>query len=304
MIIKKYLIVGTGGTGGSIGGYMARAGKDVTFIARGEHLKAMQEKGLRIVRPKDEFTIAPVKVSELSDFEGKADVIFVCVKGYSLDSIMPDLKRIADEHTVIIPILNIFGTGGMMQPNFPDSLVTDGCIYVAAQIKEPGCIQMNGDILRVIFGVRDRADYRDDLKEIEADLKESGIEGGLTDNIARDSLLKFSYVSPQGACGLYYDVPAGDIQKPGEIRDCFAGLIKEIDELAQAMDIHFEEDIVKRNLGILDSLAPTATTSLQRDVMAGRASEMDGLIFEVVRLADKYGVDVPLYKKVAAKLSK
>ncbi len=302
--MKKYLIIGTGGTGGSIGGYMARAGKDVTFIARGEHLKAMQEKGLRIVRPKDEFTIAPVKASELSDFEGKADVIFVCVKGYSLDSIMPDLKRIADEHTVIIPILNIFGTGGMMQPNFPDSLVTDGCIYVAAQIKEPGCIQMNGDILRVIFGVRDRADYRDDLKEIEADLKESGIEGGLTDNIARDALLKFSYVSPQGACGLYYDVPAGDIQKPGEIRDYFAGLIKEIDELAQAMDIHFEEDIVKRNLNILDSLAPTATTSLQRDVMAGRASEMDGLIFEVVRLADKYGVDVPLYKKVAAKLSK
>ena len=79
--------------------------------------------------------------------------------------------------------------------------------------------------------------------------------------------------------------------------------LKEIDELAQAMEIHFEEDIVKRNLNILDSLAPTATTSLQRDVMAGRASEMDGLIFEVVRLADKYGVDVPLYKKVAAKLS-
>jgi 2-dehydropantoate 2-reductase len=191
----------------------------------------------------------------------------------------------------------------MMQKHFDNTLVTDGCIYVAAQIKEPGCIQMNGNILRVIFGVRDRSEYRECLKDIENDLIESGIEGILSDNISRDALLKFSYVSPQGACGLYYNVPAGEIQKPGEIRDCFAGLIREIDALANAMDIHFEEDIVKRNLAILDGLSKDATTSLQRDIMAGRDSEIDGLIFEVVRLAEKYGVDAPLYSKIAKYLS-
>ena len=190
-----------------------------------------------------------------------------------------------------------------MQTHFDNTLVTDGCIYVAAQIKEPGCIQMNGDILRVIFGVSDKADYRACLKDIENDLIESGIEGILSDNIKRDALLKFSYVSPQGACGLYYNVPAGKIQEAGKIRDCFIGLIREIDALASAMDIHFEEDIVERNLAILDSLSPSATTSLQRDIMAGRDSEIDGLIFEVVRLADKYGVNLPLYTKIAKYLS-
>lgn len=300
--MKKYVIVGTGGTGGAIGGYLAKAGKDVTFIARGDNLKAMKEKGLRIIRPKDEFVIDPVKVCELKDYKDKADVIFVCVKGYSLSSIIPDLKRIADKDTIIIPILNIFGTGGRLQEHFPETLVTDGCIYVASQIKEPGCIQMNGDILRVVFGVRDESDYREELKEIEADLNESGIEGILSDNIARDALLKFSYVSPQGACGLYYDVPAGDIQKKGEIRDCFIELVSEVCSIGIAMGLEFGPDVVDRNLAILDSLAAPTTTSLQRDIMAGRQSEVDGLIYEVVRLGEKYGVQVPMYKEVAQML--
>ena len=300
--MKKYVIVGTGGTGGAIGGYLAKAGKNVTFIARGDNLKAMKEKGLRIIRPKDEFVIDPVKACELKDYKDKADVIFVCVKGYSLDSIIPDLKRIADEDTIIIPILNIFGTGGRLQEHFPETLVTDGCIYVASQIKEPGCIQMNGDILRVVFGVRDESDYREELKEIEADLNESGIEGILSDNISRDALLKFSYVSPQGACGLYYDVPAGDIQKKGEIRDCFIELVSEVCSIGIAMGLEFGPDVVDRNLAILDSLAAPTTTSLQRDIMAGRQSEVDGLIYEVVRLGEKYGVQVPMYKEVAQML--
>ncbi|MBR4670490.1 MAG: 2-dehydropantoate 2-reductase [Butyrivibrio sp.] len=297
--MRKYVIVGTGGTGGTLGAYLAKAGKDVTFIARGEHLAAMKEKGLRVVRPNDEFTIFPCKAMTLEEYSDKPDVIFVCVKGYSLNGIIPELQRIADKNTIIIPILNIYGTGGTMQPSFPESLVTDGCIYVAAQIQEPGVIRMNGDILRVIFGVRNSSDHRPELSDIEKDLVESGITGLLSDNIARDALLKFSYVSPQGACGLYYNVPAGDIQKPGEIRDCFAGLVHEIDLLAQAMDIHFEEDIVKRNLGILDALSESATTSLQRDIMANRPSEIDGLIYEVVRLSDKYKVELPIYRKIA-----
>ena len=255
-----------------------------------------------MIRPNDEFTLTHLKVSDLGSYCVQPDVIFVCVKSYSLEAIIPDLQRISGRGTIIIPILNVFGTGGMLQKYFPDTLVTDGCIYVAAKIKEPGCIQMYGDIMRVIFGVRDKTEYRNELKEIEADLNESGIVGILSDNIARDALLKFSYVSPQGACGLYYDVPAGEIQKPGEIRDCFAGLVHEIDTIADAMDIHFGEDIVKRNIDILDTLVPTATTSLQRDIAAGHESEIDGLIYEVIRLADKYDIEAPIYRKIAGAL--
>ena len=300
--MRKYLVVGAGGTGGPTGAYLAKAGKDVTFIVRGENLKAMKEKGIKVLRPEDEFTVTNFKACEFGDYNDTPDVIFVCVKGYSLDAVLPDIKRVAGKNTIIIPILNGFGIGEKIQKSIPDSLVTDGCTYVAAELKEPGVIQMNGGIFRVIFGVRDKADFRNELKEIEKELNEADILGIYSENIVRDVLVKFSYVSPAGACGLYLGVVSGDMQKPGEARDFFAGLIAEVSEIGKAMGIEFEEDLVERNLKIMDSLVPTATTSMQRDVMAGKKSEMDSLVYEVVRLADKYGVEAPLYRKVAAAL--
>ena len=318
----KYLIIGTGGTGGAVGSYLAKAGHDVTFIARGAHLTAMRERGLRVVRPKDEFTV-PARAYTMEEYAAgvgggdiaRPDVIFVCVKGYSVDDALYDfLGRVPGPETVVIPILNIYGTGGRMQERLPGVCVTDGCIYVAAQIREPGCIQMNGDILRVVFGLRgdeDLSGFAADgasaaeiltakLGQIRDELCAAQIEGIFSDDIRRDALLKLSYVSPQGACGTCYGVPAGPIQQPGVYRDCFAELIHEVDVLAEAMDIHFQEDIVARNLAILDDLNPDATTSMQRDIDAGRPSEIDGLVYEVVRLGAAYGVSLPEYERIAA----
>lgn len=299
----EYLIIGAGGTGGCIGAYMTEAGKDVTMIARGAHLKAMQAGGLRMeTTKKGNYTVSPVKVSDMEHYEGHPDVIFVCVKGYSLEETVPFIRRAAKAETVVIPLLNLYGTGGKLQTRLPELLVTDGCIYIAAEIREPGCLWQNGDIFRVVYGVREPSEYREVLAEVKKDLEDSGITALLSDQIQRDALQKFSYVSPAAACGQYYDAMAGDMQKPGEIRDTFAALIGEVDRLADAMGIHFEGDIVKTNLDILDSLTPEASTSMQRDVKKGKESEIDGLIFEVVRMAKKYGVELPMYEKIAKAL--
>ena len=231
-------------------------------------------------------------------------MILVCVKGYSLEETIPFIRRVAKPETVVIPILNIYGTGGRLQERLPELLVTDGCIYIAAEIRKPGCLWQNGDIFRVVFGVRKPSEYREVLEKVRQDLEDSGITAILSDNIQKDALQKFSYVSPAAACGQYYDAMAGDMQKPGEIRDTFAALIHEIDVLAEAMGIHFGVDIVQTNLDILDSLTPEASTSMQRDVKQGKASEMDGLIFEVVRMGRKYGVKLPVYEKIAEELRK
>lgn len=301
----KYLVIGAGGTGGCIGAYMTEAGKDVTLIARGAHLAAMQADGLRMeTTKKGNYTVKPIKATDMEHYGERPDVIFVCVKGYSLEETIPFIRRVAKPETVVIPILNIYGTGGRLQERLPELLVTDGCIYIAAEIRKPGCLWQNGDIFRVAFGVRKPSEYREVLEKVRQDLEESGITGILSDNIQRDALQKFSYVSPAAACGQYYDAMAGDMQKPGEIRDTFAALIHEIDVLAEAMGIHFGVDIVQTNLDILDSLTPEASTSMQRDVKQGKASEMDGLIFEVVRMGRKYGVKLPVYEKVAEELRK
>ncbi len=301
----KYLIIGAGGTGGCMGAYMTEAGKDVTMIARGAHLAAMQEHGLRMeTTKKGIYTVSPVKAADMEHYKEQPDVIFVCVKGYSLSETIPFIRRVAKPETVVIPILNIYGTGGRLQKELPELLVTDGCIYIAAEIKSPGCLWQNGDIFRVVFGVRDPSEYRDVLAEVKKDLDDSGITGILSADIRRDALMKFSYVSPAAACGQYYDVPAGPMQKPGKIRDTFAALIKEIDILAKAMGIFFPVDMVQTNLEILDSLTPEASTSMQRDVKKGGSSEMDGLIFEVVRMGQQYGAELPVYQKIADELKK
>ncbi|HBN57416.1 MAG TPA: oxidoreductase, partial [Lachnospiraceae bacterium] len=288
-----------------IGAYMTEAKKDVTMIARGAHLKAMQKDGLRMeTTKKGNYIIKPVKASTMEQYEEHPDVIFVCVKGYSLEETVPFIRRVAKPETIVIPILNLYGTGGKLQEKLPGLLVTDGCIYIAAEIKEPGCLWQNGDIFRVVFGVRNPSEYRAELAQIKKDLDDSGITGILSDHIQRDALQKFSYVSPAAACGQYYDAMAGEMQKPGEIRDMFASLIHEIDLLAAAMGIHFEVDLVKTNLEILDSLTAEASTSMQRGVKKGKASEMDGLIFEVVRLGRRYGVALPVYEKVAEELKR
>ena len=103
------------------------------------------------------------------------------------------------------------------------------------------------------------------------------------------------------ACGLYYHVNAGDVQVTGEPRDTFVKLMKEIDALAVAMGVPFLVDIVATNLRILDSLSPAASTSMQRDIYAGKSSEIDGLIYEVVRMGKKYGVPTPTYQMIADK---
>ena len=314
----KYIIIGAGGTGGILGYYMTKAGKDVTLIARNAHLGAMQKQGLSVQKMwTNETETIPVSAESMESYEAKgekADVILVCVKKYSLDSCIPFIQNISHENTIVVPVLNVYGTGAYLQEKLPKVLVTDGCIYVSANIKQAGVLLQHGEILRVFFGVREKEDlkklngqsdgeYKAErlLKKIAQDFKDSGIDGILSDNIKRDALTKFSYVSPIGTAGLYLHAVAGNFQREGEARELFKTLIREIVTLANAMGITFEEDLVERNLKILSNLPEEATTSMQRDVIEGKQSEIDGLVYEVVRMAKKYGVEVPAYERAAEK---
>ena len=314
----KYIIIGAGGTGGILGFYMTKAGKDVTLIARNAHLEAMKKQGLSVQKMwTNETETIPVSAESMESYEAKgekADVILVCVKKYSLDSCIPFIQDISHENTIVVPVLNVYGTGAYLQEKLPKVLVTDGCIYVSANIKQAGVLLQHGEILRVFFGVREKEDlkklngqsdgeYKAErlLKKIAQDFKDSGIDGILSDNIKRDALTKFSYVSPIGTAGLYLHAVAGDFQREGEARELFKTLIREIVTLSKAMGITFEEDLVERNLKILSNLPEETTTSMQRDVMEGKQSEIDGLVYEVVRMAEKYGAEVPAYRRAAEK---
>ena len=297
----KYAIIGAGGTGGCLGFFLKKAGKDVTLIARGKHLEAIRKNGLTIQKLWDESReTLPVKACTAEEYKEIPDVILVCIKGYSMDETVPTIKKIAGKETVVIPILNIYGTGGRLQKKLPELTVTDGCIYVSANILEPGVILQHGKILRVVFGARKPEEETEKMREVAKDMVTDDLEVILSENIRRDAMVKFSYVSPIGTAGLYCNAVAADFQREGEQREMFKALIREIVALSHAMGIEFEEDLVERNLKILASLSPEATTSMQRDVMEGKRSEMDGLVYEVVRMGRKYKVSMPQYEKAAA----
>lgn len=300
----KYVIMGSGGTGASIGGFLANAGHDVTLIARGSHLAAIRKNGLIIHSDKcGEMQLTNIKAMTTDEYTDVADVIFVAVKGYSIDEIVPFLAKASDEHTIIIPILNIYGTGQYLAQQLPDTNVIEGCIYIVAYISAPGEITQSGKIFRVVYGTRGKTPLQPQLEEIKSDLEDSGIQVVLSEKIADDTFRKFTFVSPFAAAGAYFNIPAGPMQQPGQEQDFYIALVQDCRTIAKAYGIHLPDDIIDINLKILHAVTPDTTASMQKDLAKGPGAktEMDGLIFEIVRMAKAKNISVPAYEEVAAK---
>ena len=292
----KYLIAGTGGVGGSIAGFLSLAGKDVTCIARGAHLQAIQKDGLKLKSDlKGEHTLV-IPTMNAEEFNGKADVIFVCVKGYSVDSITELIKRASHEKTVVIPILNVYGTGPRIQRLVPGVTVLDGCIYIVGFVSGTGEITQMGKIFRLVApGI---------MEAIQKDLQESGIKAEISPDINRDTFVKWSFISAMAVTGAYYDVPMGEVQKPGKVRDTFIGLSTESAALGRKLGVEFPEDPVSYNLKVIDKLDPDSTASMQKDLARGHESEIQGLLFDMIAAAEEQGIDIPTYRMVAEKFTK
>lgn len=298
----KFAMFGAGGTGGVLGGYLALAGYDVTLIARGRHLEALQKDGLTIeTAHRGVLHIKNVKAETAELYSETPDVLFVCCKYYGLADAIAFAKRAASEDTLIVPILNVFGTGEVMQKELPGLTVLDGCIYIFGNLKAPGILEQPQKILRVIFGFRPGQDKRleEKAKALEKLLQDADIRGHYSLDIRRDALTKFGFVSPMGAAGLYHNVTSEAFQKEGAVRETFIGLIREVEALGKAMGIVFEKDLQESGIALIDAFKPGLKTSMQRDVEKGGASEFEGLVNSVVALGERYGVPVPLYKKIS-----
>lgn len=291
--------------GGSIAGFLALAGKDVTCIARGRHLEAIRRNGLHLKSDLKGEHYLPVTACTSEEFEGKADVIFVCVKGYSIDSIKDVLKRASAPGTLVIPILNVYGTGPRIGRLVPSVDVLDGCIYIVGFVSGEGEITQMGSIFRMVFGARpEQGIARERLEEIAGELRGCGIKADVSDDINRDTFIKWAFISAMACTGAYHDVPMGEVQREGEVRDTFVGLSRESAEIGHRLGIAFPEDPVAYNLKVIDKLDPHSTASMQKDIARGHESEIQGLLFDMIELGERLHVNLPTYHKVAQKFGK
>ena len=289
----KFCIFGAGGTGGVLTAYLAMAGNDVTVIARGAHLAAIQEHGLTLrTNHRGTEQIKSVKACTAEDYHDVPDVLLVCVKYYNIE----DVIAFAQEK-----MSALFGTGGVMQEKLPEFTCLDGCIYVMGEIVSPGVIYQSDKMLRVIFGYRPQQEVRllAKAQELEQVMQQAQIRAHFSDNIIRDALQKFAFVSPAAAAGAYFNATSEKFQVEGKERTMFIGLIKEVEALGKAMGITFESNLVETGLKIMDALKAGSTMSMQRDIQRGRNSEFAGLVERVVALGQEYGVAVPLYQQIA-----
>ena len=155
----KCLVIGAGGVGGSLAALLALAGNEVTCVARGEHKEKMLAHGLRFhsgikgeqvvpcyVYDGTEERPGEIGVATAETYRGKAELILVCVKGYSVDSVADCIVRASGERTVVLPILNVYGSGPRIARACPGSRVIDGCIYIVGYIQAPGEVTQSGQV--------------------------------------------------------------------------------------------------------------------------------------------------------------
>lgn len=302
--MKKYLVIGTGGVGGSIAGFLALAGKDVTCIARGKHLEAIRKHGLHLKSDLKGEHYLPIKACTAEEYNDKADVVFVCVKGYSIDSIKDVLEKSAHPDTLVIPILNVYGTGPRIGRLVPSVKVLDGCIYIVGFVSGEGEITQMGRIFRLIFGARPEQNIpHEALDEIAGVLQACGIKAEVSDDINRDTFIKWAFISAMACTGAYHDVPMGEVQHDGPVRNTFIGLSRESAEMGHRLGVAYPEDPVAYNLKVIDKLDPHSTASMQKDLAKGHQSEIQGMLFDVIKLGEELGTDLTTYRKVAAKFA-
>lgn len=298
----KYLILGTGGIGGSLGGFLLNKGLDVSFIARGKNLEAIKEKGLRLNSHLiGDKNFQDVKIYTENEYTDTPDVIFVTVKGYSTKEIIPFLKRFENTSALVIPLLNIYHTADVLRKALPNLQVVQGCIYIVAYIKNAGEINQDGKMFKVIFGTEGEA-ISPKLKKIAEDLTNSGIKTILTTEVKKLCYQKFTFISPYAATGAYFDYTAGQMKKDATALQLFIDLVNETITLGEKMGLKLDSHLLAKNIMTVEAMGESSTASMQKDIQKGKESEAEGLVFDVIKEGEKYNLDLIHYKKVWEKI--
>ncbi|RPH33425.1 MAG: 2-dehydropantoate 2-reductase [Bacteroidales bacterium] len=292
----KIAVIGTGGVGGYFGGKMAKAGFDVTFLARGNQLKALQEKGLTVKSILGDFHVDSVQATDTISKIGKCDLIILCNKAWQLKEVAADLKSIVKDDSVILPLQNGVVAADEIGAVINKKNIIGGLCRIISKIESPGVINHFGITPIIVFGELDnsKSDRADRIKEL---FDKSGIDSKISDNITSELWKKFIGICVSGLLAVTKST-YGEIRELPETRQMMIDLMNEVYQLAQRIGIHIESDFVDKSVLAIDKFPYETTSSLTRDVWEGKPSEIEYQNGTVVRLAKQYNVDVPVNRFV------
>ena len=289
----RIAVFGTGGAGGYFGAHLAHAGEEVVFIARGEHLKAIREQGLRVETPAGEI-IARSEATDDPTQVGPVDVVLVGVKTWQVAEAARAMLPMIDSQTFVVPLQNGVEAAAELAAALGPEHVLNGLCGTISRVISPGYILSIGKTNFIKFGELDnRPSERAEL--LRQTFERAGLKAEVPPDIQAAVWEKFIFVAPYGGIGAVTRAPAGVIRSLPETRRMVERGMREIFEVSRARRVSLTEAIVEKSMGLLDSLAPNATTSLQRDISAGKPSELEAWNGAVVRLGREANVQTPLH---------
>jgi 2-dehydropantoate 2-reductase len=296
----RIAILGSGGVGGYFGGRLAASGSDVTFVARGAHLAAMRERGLRIESPLGNLHLPSVNATDDPAAVGPVDIVLFTVKLYDTESATAMLPALIGPSTLVIPFQNGVDSIDVLTKAVGREHVAGGTAYVAAVISEPGVIRHTA-MNRLIFGPISGPPPAS-LEALRDACKLAGIDVTVSDRILIEIWTKFARLSVYSGMTSVTRSPIGVIRDDSELFAMMQTALRESIAVARARQIPLPESTFADALAATVALPPNAKSSMLEDLERGRPLELSWLSGAIVRAGEEVGVPTPTHKLIVSLL--
>lgn len=286
----RIVVFGTGGVGGYFGGRLAQAGEDVTFIARGEHLRAIKANGLKVDSPAGDFVINPAKATDNVNDVGATDLVILGVKAWQVPEAARAIKPLVGPNTTVLPLQNGVDAVPQLVEALGSENVVGGLCRIVSFVVEPGHIRHAGFAPTIIIGELDNR-HTERIVKIDKVFKHAGLDTTIAADIQVALWTKFLFIASFSGVGALANAPAGVVRSDPKWRALIQSAMEEIYRLAHARGVSLPADSVQKVMAAVDGLPADATSSMQRDIAAGKPSELESQNGAVVRMAHESGVE-------------
>lgn len=291
----RFAVVGSGAVGGYYGAKLALAGHKVSFVARGEHLRAIRERGMLIWSPLGDFTVKAHAESDTARI-GPVDVVLFAVKTYDNAAALAMLKPLVGPSTVVITLQNGVDSVDEVAAAVGAEHVLGGPTYIATAIAAPGFIEQTGTHRRIVFGevFGDRPAVSDRVSAIAEAMRAADIQAEPQADARVPLWEKFIYLAPFAAFTGAARLPIGPLWADPLIREPFLEAVLEVEMVARAEGVAIRDGVMDRVIAYVDALPPGTRSSLLIDLQMGKRIEIESLAGSVVRRGRAAGVPTPI----------
>ncbi len=297
----RIAVIGAGGVGGGFGAALAKAGADVTFVARGAHLAAMKSAGLKVLSPRGDTHLVPTQATDDPTGIGKVDFVLFCVKLWDVESAGQAIKPLIGPDTAVITLQNGIDAHERLIPILGDRTVMPGVAHISASITAPGVITQVGDFMRMSFGELDGS--RSQRGEaFLAMCTKAGIEGTFSDAILTPLWMKFILLASNAGMMSLARQPIGNLRDDPDMRPIFAAAYREVVDVGRAKGIVLPADAVEKTIALTASMPAPMKASMALDLERGNRLEVPWLSGKVVALGKQYGIPTPTHAMMHAML--